>query len=180
MSEWQKSLHPLVKKWIDLQWMNAQNTSLNSERTGDSIAGRPFRVVARLGSGSEGTVYLVETRGGLKVLKIFDRLVDLQSNTRRLMGRNTLRAPQVEAVEMDTKRLLLEYLEGLPLDFLKTTGAYERIGMSKADRDQILNEWKRLSETDPELRQALALDHALGLNVIWSFRDREFQMIDPH
>lgn len=169
-------LHPAVRRWLKLQATAEPTPHIDQiVHIENAAEGGAHKIIAYLGKGEEASVYLAETPRGLRVLKFFKRPTDLVSNYQKLsQQRGALRTPAVHAVDMNRNIMVLEYAEGLPLDVIKHD--YEKLGLTAKEKDRILQEWERAQVTNPELRRP----PYLTINVIYNFRDREFQMIDPH
>ena len=141
------------------------------------------KIIAYLGSGGEGRVYLVDSEQGLACLKIFDWRRDFR-NHRKLLRALQPFTPRLRADEERSKCLLFDYSEGVPVDFIEREG--DRIGLSPSERKHIVESWDRWSTSlERQEEKILLVEPQLVCcvrntqNAVYSFRTQEFTLIDP-
>lgn len=161
------------------RWLTTERTKLLKETTtfsvGDAVAvaGKRTEIVAKLGHGSEGDVYLVQTEEGLRTLKTFFKPEEMEPHLRELKSDFPIPSPEIFARDAKTGRVLMEYVEGASVDHI--AGRWEKMGLTVSQRDQILELWRKESQRILDQRK-FPPD---GYNVIYSFRNRKFYRVDP-
>lgn len=174
------NLHPITQKWLKMR-----QTSLGTADYKNMMAlGKIVRInktnckiVARLGRGGEADVYLVETPGGLRSLKVFrNRLgpLGIEANiqeTRRVGA--AIQMPKIYEIDLRRGMLLLEYVEGVPLTDIRLHGA--DLGLTASQQQQIEQRWYEQQYAMERSCDGLCLEG----NAIYSFTTDEIRMFDP-
>lgn len=131
-----------------------------------------FQIVAFLGKGSEGFLYLVETDQGLAVAKVFfpNKYEQGVKDIRSLQ--NLL--PRIYYEDPKTHTILQGYQEGLPVSYI---GWHLKDLLSPNEATQLIRKWQVWSTQETFKQLGLVI---LESNAIYSFKTQKFQLIDPH
>jgi hypothetical protein len=132
-----------------------------------------FDVVALLGSGGEGHVYVVRHDGKLECLKVFDTSDLLKDNLTKLkmLHDRGLSTPKILEVNENARWVRLEYIKGIPLDMLKKVG---KLPEDEAYRvRQILQ--AATATIPPDLRRGIS-----PFNTLYDFEHDRIVVIDPN
>lgn len=168
------------------RWIVANERSQGFTRPSRLVfKGRPLDVIARLGGGYEGEVFLVRASERFLVLKIFENKehasarVALERQIRIFsdLNRHSVDTPRI--LDADETSLLMTYTEGIPVDRIRRSdpglGLDPRSTFSR-DRDRILLGYERFA------RDVRALDIPLLMikdnNVVYSAKTDRFTVID--
>jgi serine/threonine protein kinase len=168
------------------QWKKEQGDSMATDaplalRPGQDLVHRneTFKILSVLGYGSQGRVYLVEGRLGRFVLKEFKPHArhrieahnnELQKQAVRELEEapeNPLYSPVIHSVDDGNGTVLMEYIEGVPLDILvehpKIYGSY---GLTIPESVEIRAHASRFLESQP-------------YNIILEISTGRFYRVDP-
>lgn len=172
-------LHPVVARWLVSR--SSLFEGILPLSAGDFLRTSKgvFPVLADLGTGQEAQVYLVRMPSGLAVAKVFhlDFLADEGEASLREMREKGIRGPTLLGRQDDT--LLMEYIEGVPIDEVRDR--WRDIGLSSRDRDGILSRYEAAKAgISARLRSLSGHPVLLDRNVVYSFKDRGFHIIDAH
>lgn len=171
-------LDPRVQRWIRIRNSPAFDREYIApiKKIGEKITlgNGEYEIVARLGQGAEGNVYLVNTHEGVRVAKTFFYDEAFAKNWEYLRTERSMRTPKILKVDISRNTMLLEHLEVIPVQDIELTA--ETFGITAAQRADILARWAQ------ERRRAAAIRHfaPADYNVGFSFHDDDFQMFDPH
>jgi hypothetical protein len=164
-----------VRRWLGMR-MNPRFNARFSKKIGDRIDfnEESLTVIAGLGSGAEGEVYIVEAKDGLRTLKTFFETSQMVSNLKSsALERNVeawaerslsegVSSPRIISIDRGRNHLLYEYLDAIPLDQIKMYR--EEIGLSP-------------EEAEDFTRHAYMITDA---NLVYSFLHRKIFLIDPY
>lgn len=171
-------LDPRVHQWLTIRNANIPQHHLGGapiKAVGERLAigvGQ-YEVLARLGQGGEAVVYVVQTPSGLRVAKVFSDLDTMARNVSALKAEKSLPVPKIYAADPETKTLLMEYFEVLPVSVIeKSAGDF---GISLSLRNEILSQWDSEKKRAHRVRSFAPSN----VNVGYSFDCRCFKMFDP-
>ncbi len=133
-----------------------------------------YTVVAYLGDGYEGTVYLADGPLGRKVVKQFKGTTNILAHVNALnrLAEAGVRTPRVWEVDERNQRVLLDYVEGLAVAKVRSRGP--QFGLTAAEMARFearLAEFKRRVEPH--------WPRYVEQNVLLDFNSGEFVVIDP-
>ena len=139
-----------------------------------SVAGAEFTVVAFLGDGYHGAVYLADGPTGRKAVKQFKVTIEMLNNLKVLekMAEDGVPTAKVWEVDEVNKTAVLDYVEGLSVSkLLNSSGP---LGLSLAEREQIQKHFDQFERLVlpfwPQFKNQ---------NIIMDFNSGEFIVIDP-
>jgi hypothetical protein len=178
------TLNPYVLNWLKF---NAEQMAKYSMalKVGDrlKVDGISCEVLAVLGKGVEAPkgVYLVQTKSGLRVVKIFrnegamDRNFEEMShfNTAREEGRIDLKTAKTLRVDRAKAIALMEYEEGIDVQNIHLL--YPQFGLSQQEATQIYSDWQKLQSS----LEARGIKAPADFNFTYNFKTKSFTLIDP-
>lgn len=170
-----------IKSSFVQQWLKFRESEyIFKPRTWIEVNGTKYRVLAELGSGGEGDVFLAISNTRLVVIKkFFDELRYERSSQIYIQQVELL--PRVLEKSDQEKTLILEYKEGIPVHWLQLHG--EKLGLSREKIQEILNRRVQWAKSNEEALGPFQLGHPdfrVIYNSIYSFHDDQFYLIDPH
>ena len=155
-----------------LRWFELTRNDMRTRtplKAGDFLPlGRhTYQIIEPLGKGGEGDVYLISTSAGLRVAKVFNTRWGMIRNlvNSKLSGPSSsaLRMPEIIYKDYGRATVLYEYIEGIPVsDILRLSNA---LGIPP---DLV----SRIARSTPP--------QYLDSNLIYSFQDSAFYLIDIH
>jgi hypothetical protein len=178
------NLNPYVLNWLKFNAEQMANYSM-ALKIGDrlDVDGISCRVLAVLGKGVEAPkgVYLVQTKSGLRVVKIFrnegamDRNFDVMKRytTASEEGRIDLKTAKTLRVDRAKAIALMEYEEGIDVQNINLL--YKQFGLSQQEAARIYSEWQKLRSTI----QASGVRAPADFNFTYNFKTKSFTLIDP-
>ncbi len=179
-------LDPPLAKWIQIKnspaWeesrvINSINFRQNPMlKVGEKLAvgTHRFEILARLGQGAAGSVYLVDTPNGIKAAKVFYTDRKLTDNYRVMTDETSMRTPKILGMDFQRKTMLLEHFAVVPLDEIETHAV--TLGITAAKKAEIMAGWSRMKLRMQGSRRIEPQD----FNVGYSFSDGEYLMFDPY
>jgi hypothetical protein len=168
-----EAILPEVRRWLTTQKKYLADIK-TTQNVGDvlEIAGVPAKIMAKLGHGSEGDVYLVETAQGLRTLKTFFSPEQMSPHLRELKSDFPMPSPKIFERDEKMGRVLMEYIEGASVDHIM--GRWPQMGISELEMKEIMAHWNR----EQSRIRAAGRWPPDGFNVIYSFRDQVFYRVD--
>lgn len=179
------TLDPQLAKWIQIRnspaWEESRViTTINFEqnpmlKVGEkvTIGTHDFEILARLGQGMAGSVYLVDTPNGIRAAKVFYTDRKFVDNHRAMRAETSMRTPKILSTDIQRKTMLLEHLAVVPIEEIETHSA--ALGITPPQVAEILSAWTRQKLRMKGSRSV----EPQNFNVGYSFKDDEFQMFDP-
>ena len=131
-----------------------------------TVKGKPYPVLAMLGHGGEGKVYLVTSSQGLRAAKVFFGPDQMSFNISFGKGGTRGQMPKVIKTDSATSTALMEYIEGIPV--VDILFGWKRFGIPRDTAFQIENDFYREFGRGKN-----------GANVVYSFKQKRFHLIDP-
>lgn len=128
------------------------------------VNGKSYEIVAHLGKGAEGKVYLVKSPEGLRVVKKFNTRSKMRRNLKdlNLLSKKGYKIPKIIEEDVQQGSVLMEYIEGIPLGSLYT---YRRgLGLSRQAIDNLI----------------INSDHLAPYNRVYSPRNKAVYVVDPY
>lgn len=152
------------ERWLAQMRESARFLPRGIPRIGDRIEvlGGSYRIVEYLGGGNEGHVYVVDTPGGLKIVKRFREGISPAFSAEGLAD-SPHPTPRVEYIDEENRTMMMEYLPTLPLTALAT-----ELGLT-------LNQ---LHQIDARFRERMS--GVQNQNTILNVETGVFMVADPH
>lgn len=164
-------IHPTVQTWLMDNAMRVQSTHFVADepprfRGGNTVKvdGLEFVVLFVVGFGAEGYVYLVDGPTGLVAIKTFFKTENLYKWVQG--AERDPRLPKVLLADANEKLIVIEYAEGIPLDYLINLNPTQ---LPQSTISSIATRW----EESP-----LQYDYG-NMNVVYSFARQDFLPFDP-
>lgn len=162
-----ENIDPRVKKWLQSDRKRKKDVPLEIG-TAQPFKDMQLKILVHLGTGNNGAVYLVQKENSndknLYVAKFFKSPLALQVHIDS-HNKNTL-LPQVIAYDSVRSTMLMEYKEGIPVDFLDLLG--EEFGFTRVEVAYIMLKYPKTAEGK----------FPAG-NAIYSPSEKRFFLIDP-
>lgn len=179
-----ESLHPQHFAWIKAIYNKLWALNYNAEirnalgvkgqilrPPGEPLfaAGKTYKIIAWLGFGGEGAVYLVHSAVGLQVVKMFYKA---ENAAKQIDGLKRIESPTAKVIASDLEEgiLIFDYLEGIPVTEIKHR--FRELGISERDAGEIVRRFESL-----QLKAGTGKS-ADEKNVIYSFKTNSFSTID--
>ena len=168
-------LNPAVQRWLELrqEYFNQIN-DYGLKSVGDfiNIGKNRYEIVARLGKGEEGKVYLVSTPFGLRTAKNFNKPGAAEHFASNPSLAKHFKTPIILETDVINNTLLLEYLEGVPVHEIERN--YAQIGITREEKNKIMHHWEEIRGKAINSNGA----EVWGDNAIYSFKDHNFKIFD--
>lgn len=173
-----RALHPQVLSWFTSKSGHDPDGHRFQFGQSISISSKKYKVIGRLGSGGEAEVYLVSDEERLWVAKIFRTNEKFDAG---VLDFDRLKSflPAVHKSDPTSKTLILEYLEGVPVDFISEHGTL--LGLSPEEIRRIVDRWLEWASQLHRAASGLGVapfDFYYDTNAIYSFKEDRFFLID--
>lgn len=169
-----------VQDWIHERQINLNPKLPRRKNQIIKLNNHTYPVVALLGGGVEGQIYLVKKDLELAVIKIFsDKDDGSQGNFDKIQSEmlfnlkwmerlaQDYNVPSILDVDLTQNRVLLEFVEGVSIKEIERNPKI--LSLSSQEALEILNMY----------RNSKYFKGALPQNIIYSFKTKQFYIIDP-
>ena len=170
-------LHPAVKRWLEFNENVGHDVSpvfpIGSKI---EIGNQKATVLAFLGHGGEGHIFLVKVNQELKIAKVFYSPTQMTKNVSnmRILSGISANVPEVETVDLKRNTALLQYIEGIPMTDIDQNR--QVLGLTQGDVNEINQQYLQ----EKHRLNGLGLTLIWKQNAVYSIKDKKVYFVDPH